>query len=145
MPSLTRAAFRIAANVVSASTLLAACAASAATQPIGISEITYASVQTEANSNLLCMRGIEKAVLRDDGSVAVERRGCAFDLSIPNFLTDVRSIEGSGFGQAPRTFAIRNDSTLVGWGDTRCGLLGNEEVVQRYRAAPVEIPLRTVT
>ena len=145
MPALTRAAFRIAANVVSASTLLAACAASAATQPIGISEITYASVQTEANSNLLCMRGIEKAVLRDDGSVAVERKGCAFDLSIPDFLTDVRSIEGGGFGQAPRTFAIRNDSTLVGWGDTRCGLLGNEEVVQRYRATPVEIPLRIVT
>ena len=144
MPS-SPANFRPKATSFLAAALVATAFVASAAPARGVTETTYASVQTEPNSNLLCKRGVETAVLHDDGTVAVERKGCAFDVSLPAFLADVHRIEGSGFGQAPRMFAIRNDSALLAWGDTRCGLLGNDETAQRYRDTPVDVGLRIVT
>src|SRR5918993_4418857 len=141
----SHAASRLFVNAFFFGACLVTSAGSAASDATGVTEITQTSLQTEANANTLCGRGSETALLNRDGSVTVERKGCTFDQSIPGFLTDVQRIEGSGLGQAPRMFAIKNDSTLVGWGDARCGLLGNDELARNYRATPVEIGLRTVT
>ncbi|HVF62488.1 MAG TPA: hypothetical protein VNE58_00650 [Casimicrobiaceae bacterium] len=140
-----RAASALLATTVFVDAVLFSGAATASSDRVGIVEVTQTSLQIEANANVLCNRGVESALLHHNGTVAVERKGCGLDQSLPTFLTDVQRIEGSGLGQAPRMFAIKDDSTLVGWGDARCGLLGNEELARTFRTTPVEIRLRTVT
>jgi len=110
-----------------------------------VAQVTRASLQYEPNGNGLCPLGVETATLYADASVFLRRHGCGIDQSLRDFVTDVQFVSGSGLGQAPRMFAVRNDATVVAWGDTRCGLLGNDRHDRSYQSLPTEIQLRGVT
>jgi len=95
----------------------------------------------------VCFESDDAASLLKDGSVTVARTNCSNVVTtLPNFATQVRLIEGSGDGETPRTFFVRNDGTVWGWGDTLCGLLGNGETARKFKAEPVQLTgLRDVT
>ena len=111
-----------------------------------IAEVSSMAVQQDPNGNSLCTGGSETSTLQRDATVSVVRIGCGQDASIPTFATDARLVEGSGIGQPPRTFLVKSDGTLWGWGDTRCGLLGNGDFNRTFLATPVQITgVRDVT
>jgi hypothetical protein len=137
---------RLVATIIATLFHVAAIGAAPAATPTGeVVDMARTSLQHEVNSNGLCPHGVEAAFLDADSSVFLRRQGCRIDQSIPAFLSDVQFLAGSGLGQAPRMYAVRNDSTLVGWGDTRCGLLGNDRDDRSYATLPTEIQLRGVT
>jgi hypothetical protein len=101
----------------------------------------------EGSGWVICDESEDASTLLKDGSLTVTRSGCSGAPTVlPNFATQVRLVEGSGDFEAPRTFFVRRDGTVWGWGDTLCGLLGNGESVRKYKATPVQLPgLKDVT
>ncbi|MEO8674890.1 MAG: hypothetical protein ABI569_04875 [Casimicrobiaceae bacterium] len=103
-----------------------------------VTELTEMGVLTGV---LVCQAGAETSTLLKDGSVSVSRTDCSgTSATQPGFATRVRAIEGSGLGQIPRTFIVKDDGSLWGWGQAPCGILGPGEVAAIYHSVPVQIP-----
>lgn len=94
----------------------------------------------EGGSWTVCDESEDAATLLKDGSLTVTRTPCnGSPAALANFATQVRLVEGSGDFEAPRTFFVKRDGTVWGWGDTLCGLLGNGETARKFKATPVQI------
>jgi hypothetical protein len=88
-----------------------------------------------------CNAGGDSAALIKDGSVTVVRTDCSgTSTTLRNFAAKVRLISGSGAGELPRTFFVKEDGTVWGWGEAACGMLGTGETAAAFHPAPVQLP-----
>ncbi len=88
-----------------------------------------------------CAAGGESAALNRDASITHGLTSCAGVTETQvNFAIQVKLVEGSDTGTPPRTFFVKADGSVWGWGDTLCGILGNGKTDPQYQPTPVPIP-----
>ena len=101
-----------------------------------VSEQTFAGPST----TMFCTGGGDATSLMRDASITVTRTACSGSRTvIENFATQVALVEGSGVRAAGRTFFVKTDGNVWGWGDTLCGLLGNGNAAVGYESEPVPV------
>jgi hypothetical protein len=111
------------------------------------------------NNDRDCNGWSESAALLSDGSVTLYRHfptvlasgKCTYkldanenlrDQKIYNYITDVKQL---GTGDVAARFAIKNDGTVVGWGQNICGVM-SPSLAPGFYQQPVVIPgLRDIT
>ena len=112
----------------------------AATTLLRATDVTEQTFAGPSTTNF-CSGSGEAASLMKDGSITLTRTTCGGVAQpvLENFATNVTLIEGAGARNAARSFFVKTDGSLWGWGDTLCGLLGNGQTALAYQSDPVRI------
>ncbi len=111
----------------------------AATTLLRATNITEQTFAGPSTTNFCTGSGDATSLMRD-GTITLTHAACGGVQTVfENFATNVALVEGSGARDAARTFFVKTDGSVWGWGDTLCGLLGNGDTTLAYQADPVRI------